>query len=601
MNRYLLMLLDIILLFISLISALFLVNQNLYVLSMPLLIYSVFLILLVKLFVYWLFNMYSSIWEYASIQEVLEVTAATTAASTAALFVIMPFIDVFWLKAVFVDWLLNLILIGGSRLSLRIIFARFEKKKCGNLRPVSTLVYGAGKVGSSIIKELINHPGYNPVGIVDDDRHKKGTKIHGVPVLGNITLLKEIIHERDIQELVIAIPSLNKDRLRETLSSCRSMGCRVKILPGVEDLISGRASIRQARKVSIEDLLGREPVNLNIDEISGYIKDQVVLVTGGGGSIGSELCRQLARFKPQQLVILDICENDPYLLQQELAFKHPNLNTRFIIGSITDRPWVGKVFASFKPDVVFHAAAHKHVPLMEENPHEAVKNNVFGTINVAESASSVRTKAFVLISTDKAVNPENVMGATKRLSEIFIQCINKNSVYTRFTAVRFGNVLGSKGSVIPLFEKQIEWSNTIRITHPEATRYFMTIPEAVQLVIQAGSMAKGGEVFVLDMGKPVKILDLSKDLIRLMNINEEVKTVFTGLRPGEKIHEELFTQNCLLSKTPHRKIFVEQTGIDIDMAELHTQLENLKTACLNNSDDLLKILQKIIPAFKPQY
>ncbi|MDF2523987.1 MAG: putative nucleoside-diphosphate sugar epimerase, partial [Clostridiales bacterium] len=386
--------------------------------------------------------------------------------------------------------------------------------------------------------------------------------------------------------------------INDIYNECSKTDCKVKILPSVSQLIDESVTIQKIRDVSIEDLLGRDAINLDIGEISSYIENQVVLVTGGGGSIGSELCRQIASFNPKHLVILDNYENNAYEIQNELLYKYPDLKLDTVIASVREKMRLENIFREYRPDVIFHAAAHKHVPLMEENPTEAVKNNVFGTLNVAECADKFKAKKFVLISTDKAVNPTNIMGATKRIAEMIIQAINRHSK-TEFVAVRFGNVLGSNGSVIPLFKKQIEQGGPVTVTHPEITRFFMTIPEAVQLVIQAGAMAKGGEIFVLDMGQPVKIYDLARKLIKLSGFepDEDIKIEFTGLRPGEKLYEELLLEEEGLQKTKNDKIYVAQP-VFTDLAMLKREIDCLKDMIQSNSDGVKDYIQMLVPTYK---
>lgn len=598
MDRYLkkliLVIIDVILIIFAFIFSTLLAEHGFIVLSFLGFAKILFWIVIIKISTYVIFNLYSSMWRYASIQEITEVFSATLTASALSLLFFYPYFNFLWIKIIIIDWLLNLHLIGGIRFGYRIIINYNKKNSYRNVKKV--IVYGAGKIGASIVKELLEHPEYEPVIIIDDDINKNKTRIHGIPVIHSAALSKELLFKKDVKEIIIAIPSLNKFKLRQIFNLYKSLGCKVKTLPGVNDLISGKVSIKQIRNVNLEDLLGREPVDLNIEKISEYIENQVVLVTGGAGSIGSELCRQLLKFNPQKLIVLDINENDSFMLQQELLYKFSMHKLSFLIGSITDKLWIEKVFNTYKPGVVFHAAAHKHVPLMEDNPYEAVKNNILGTLNLARSACQYGVKKFVLISTDKAVNPTSIMGVTKRISEIIVQAMNQ-SLKTKFSIVRFGNVLGSKGSVIPLFEKQLEWSNTIKITHPDAKRYFMTITEAVQLVIQAGAMADGGEVFVLDMGNPINILELAKDLLYLLDLEEDANIEFSGLRPGEKISEELFLNNCTLSSTFHKKIYKEITSVDINIGELAKCLEKLELACLEERENFFEILKEIVPEF----
>jgi len=452
---------------------------------------------LIKLVIFYAFGMYKNLWRYASIGEVFQIVTTTFVANTGIITYMVLTQQMLPRSIYLLAFMLDTIFIGGIRLSVRAtrnmkennIFRKKDYKKI--------LIIGAGQAGAVVIKELKNHDNLNskPVGVIDDDGSKLGARINGVPVLGDRYNIKKVAEAKQIDEIIIAIPSASKKEIKEVVEECSKTKCKLKIVPGIYELIDGQVSIKKIREVEIEDLLGREPVKVDLDKISGYVSDKVVLVTGGGGSIGSELCRQISSFKPSRLIILDIYENNAYDIQNELLRKHPELQLDVLIASVRDKARLDEIFRTYLPQVVFHAAAHKHVPLMEKNPQEAIKNNVFGTKNVAECANEYGTEKFVLISTDKAVNPTNIMGATKRVAEMIIQSMNVNSK-TEFVAVRFGNVLGSNGSVIPLFKKQIAVGGPVTVTHPEVTRYFMTIPEAVQLVIEAGAMAKGGEIFV---------------------------------------------------------------------------------------------------------
>lgn len=515
------------------------------------------LLSLLAICVFYTLGMYNNMWQYASVYELGLILVSVAAYNLIVLgyFYLIP--DTLPRSVFILSFLLHTCMVGGSRLVLRAYaswrFRRFFGKAKANI-----LIIGAGQAASMVIKELNEHPDLGrPVAVIDEDPVKKGLRVHGVPVLGGMDKLKEVVAKYSIDEILVAIPSAPEERVRQILNQCKDTGCKLKRLPGIYNVINGKTTIDQVRNVSIGDLLGRPEISLNLNSISGYLTSQVVLVTGAGGSIGSELCRQIASFKPEILVMLDIYENNLYELQLELKDMYPELKMATLIASIRDVPRINKIFDTYMPHVVFHAAAHKHVPLMEDSPEEAVKNNLIGTINVAEAADRYAAKRFVLISTDKAVNPTNVMGATKRMAEIAIQQINKRSK-TEYTAVRFGNVLGSNGSVIPIFKDQIAKGGPVKITHPDITRYFMTIPEAVQLVLQAGSMAQGGEVFVLDMGEPVKIVDLAKDLIRLSGYRPEIdiRLEYIGLRPGEKMFEELNLDCECTDKTSHDKIFV---------------------------------------------
>ena len=437
------------------------------------------------------------------------------------------------------------------------------------------------------------------VGLIDDDKQKLGTYIDGVRVLGNRHDIKKIVKEKDVEEIIIAIANLEKKILKELINECKDLKVKVKIMPGLNEIIDGKFSVESIRDVDVNDLLGRETVKLDYSGIADYLQEKIVLVTGGGGSIGSELCRQIVRFNPKQLIIFDIYENNAYEIQMELKRNYPELNLVTLIGSVRDKVRLEHVFNKYRPNVVFHAAAHKHVPLMEDSPCEAIKNNVAGTLNVAEVSSKYKVERFVLISTDKAVNPTNVMGASKRLCEMIIQAINKES-NTDFVAVRFGNVLGSNGSVVPLFKKQIAKGGPVTLTHKEITRFFMTIPEAAQLVLQAGVYAKGGEIFVLDMGEPVKIYDLAENLIKLSGFepNKDIKIEVTGLRPGEKLYEELLMDEEGLKNTAHEKIFIGKPGT-FDLTKLKQSISKLMN--ISTDDDMGQLrntLKHIVPTYK---
>lgn len=512
----------------------------------------------VALLVFASFNLYSNLWQYASIYEIINIVMAVS------LFTLIGW--VFFLfapgnlpRSIYVMvWYMLLISVGGIRLIRRLhypwrhIFTRHYGKINNNL-----LIIGAGQAGSMVIKELFDHPELGcPVAILDENPLKTGCRIHGVPVVGTMQDLDKTVKKLRVNEILVAIPSAPETDICRILNQCKETGCKLKRLPGIFLLIDSKISIRQVRDVNIADLLGRPEVALDMDSICSYIKGQVVLVSGAGGSIGSELCRQIAGFAPRQLIMLDNYENNLYQLQLELLHIYPKLQLHTLIGSVQDEVRIDSILVKYMPEVIFHAAAHKHVPLMEDSPSEAIKNNIFGTLNVAKAADRHNVKKFIFISTDKAVNPTSVMGASKRVAEIAIQQINKRSK-TQFASVRFGNVLGSNGSVISIFQKQIARGGPVTVTHPEITRYFMTIPEAVQLVIQAGALAVGGEVFILDMGEPVKILDLAKDLIALSGYNEnDIEITFTGLRPGEKMYEELLLDAEIADKTSHEKIFI---------------------------------------------
>ena len=487
----------------------------------------------------------------------------------------------------------------GIRLSYRVVISLFgnHSKKAAK----RIMIVGAGTSGSVILKEMTTSSLVNGcvVCFVDDDKNKAGKFLNGVPVAGNRNDIPRLAEEYKIDEIYIAIPSASAKERKAIIEICRETGCQVKILPGIYQLINGEVSVAKLRNVEIEDLLGRDPIRVNLDEIMGYVSGKVVLVTGGGGSIGSELCRQVASHNPKQLIIFDIYENNAYDIQLELKEKYPDLDLVVLIGSVRNTHRIETVFEKYRPDIVYHAAAHKHVPLMEDSPNEAIKNNVFGTYKTAKAADKYGTSRFVLISTDKAVNPTNIMGASKRMCEMVVQMMNARSK-TDFVAVRFGNVLGSNGSVIPLFKKQIEQGGPVTVTHPDIIRYFMTIPEAVSLVLQAGAYAKGGEIFVLDMGEPMKILDLAKNLIRLSGYTPDVDIpiVFTGLRPGEKLYEELLMNEEGMQDTPNKLIHIGKP-IEFDMERFEGQLEELYVTANEDGDGIREDVMRIVGTYHP--
>ena len=506
------------------------------------------------------FNLYWRDWEYASVYEVITVVKCVSATVIVSTISGLAFFDtkVTW-QFLIVCWLLLVISIGGVRLSMRVFREFFaDSSVMENAKP--TLIVGAGAAGTLLVRQMLMHPAMrmDPIAFVDDDPEKLRKDIYGVRILGAIKDIERIVDTMGITKVVIAMPSLPIKKLNEVYDVARKTGAECVILPNIDDVMSGNLHVQQLRNVEIEDLLGRDPVQLDQTMIEKQLRGKKILVTGAGGSIGSEICRQVAKFKPKEIVILGHGENSIYQLNMELVGKYSqHFTITPVIADVQDRKRIFEVMDKYKPDVVYHAAAHKHVPLMELNPREAVKNNILGTRNVAEAASHARVKAFVMVSTDKAVNPPNIMGATKRLCEMIVQDMATRSEYTKFVAVRFGNVLGSRGSVIPLFKKQIAEGGPITVTHPDIVRYFMTIPEAAQLVIQAGSLARGGEIFVLDMGQPVKIVDLAKNLIRLSGYDEgDIEIKFTGLRPGEKMYEELLNEGEVNPKQVFPKIHI---------------------------------------------
>ena len=505
-------------------------------------------------------NLYWRDWEYASVYEVITVVKCVSAAV-----IVSTIAGIVWFKTlvtwqfVVVLWLLLVCAIGGVRLSMRIFREYFvDNVVMENAKP--TLIVGAGAAGTLLVRQMLMHPKMRmmPVAFVDDDSEKQRKDIYGVRILGTTKDIEKIVQQMGITKVVIAMPSLPNKKLNEVYDLARKTGAECVILPNIDEVMSGNLHVQQLRNVEIEDLLGRDPVELDQTLIEKQLRGKRILVTGAGGSIGSEICRQVSSFRPKELIILGHGENSIYQLNMELLGKYAeHFRITPVIADVQDRKRIFEVMEKYRPDVVYHAAAHKHVPLMEINPREAVKNNILGTRNVAEAANHAKVKTFVMISTDKAVNPPNIMGATKRLCEMIVQDMATKSESTKYVAVRFGNVLGSRGSVIPLFKKQIAKGGPITVTHPDIVRYFMTIPEAAQLVIQAGSLARGGEIFVLDMGKPVRIVDLAKNLIRLSGYSEDdIEIKFTGLRPGEKMYEELLNEGEINPKQIFPKIHI---------------------------------------------
>ena len=464
------------------------------------------------------------------------------------------------------------------------------------------MIVGAGMAGSTILNEIKGSEKlYGDVlAFVDDNPNKQGRIINGIKIEGGREDIPALVEKYDIDEIYVALPSAKTKDRRDIINICQETGAKVKTLPAIYQLVNGEVSVSKLREVSVEDLLGRDQIQYNVDEVAAYIKGKVVLVTGGGGSIGSELCRQIIKQDPKMLVVLDIYENTAYDLQQELKYHYPDKDMRFVIGSVRDLHRLDVIFEKYHPQLVFHAAAHKHVPLMEHSPNEAIKNNVFGTYNVALTAEKYEVEKFVLISTDKAVNPTNIMGASKRICEMIIQTMAKYSK-TTFVAVRFGNVLGSHGSVIPLFEKQIKAGGPVTVTHPDIIRFFMTIPEAVGLVLQAGAYAKGGEIFVLDMGEPMKILDLAKNMIRMSGFipDEDIKIEFTGLRPGEKLYEEVLMDEEGLTDTANEMIHIGKP-IALNEEVFFEQLRELREATRKDLPTIKKVVADIVPTYTPQ-
>ena len=487
-----------------------------------------------------------------------------------------------------------------TRFSYRIM--RGMRHKAQNRKNgTRVMIIGAGDAGNTVIKEIVNSS-FSTMTIkciIDDDEHKWGRFIQGIKIVGGRDRIVEYAALYGIDEIFIAIPSANRATMKALVEICKETSCKLRTLPGIYQLVNGEVNVSKLRDVDVEDLLGRDPIKVDLDSILNYVRNQVIMVTGGGGSIGSELCRQIAGHKPARLIIVDIYENNAYEIQQELKQRYPKLDLVVLIASVRNTNRINSIMREYRPDIIYHAAAHKHVPLMEVSPNEAIKNNVFGTWKTAQAAVQNGVKKFVMISTDKAVNPTNIMGASKRICEMIIQTYNRH-YETEFVAVRFGNVLGSNGSVIPLFKKQIAAGGPVTVTHPDIIRYFMTISEAVSLVLQAGVYAKGGEIFVLDMGEPVKILDLAKNLIRLSGykVDEDIRIEFTGLRPGEKLYEEMLMREEGLTDTANKLIHIGRP-IEFDETLFYVQLNNLKHAVENECEDVRSLIQEIVPTYVP--
>lgn len=544
------------------------------------------------------FKLYSTIWQYASISDAFRLGAAV--GIYAVYLSVAAAISVELTKEwVIISIFFYLFLLGGSRFIYKLYSTLdgLNKTRKNKGKQKTALIIGAGYTGSMLVKEMRYSDKLNvtPVAILDDDEVKIGKNLHGVKVVGKIEEVEKYVNRYDVDEVIIAIPSATKEQSKRILEYCGSLKSELKIVPSLYG--DNKIAYSTLKKVSITDLLGREQIKVNLDEIMGYIENKVVLVTGGGGSIGSELCRQIAGHNPARLIILDIYENNAYSIQQELLRHRPNLNLTVLIASVRNAKRIDKIFEKYRPQIVFHAAAHKHVPLMEESPNEAVKNNVGGTFNVADAAGRFGTQKFILISTDKAVNPTNVMGASKRICEMIVQAMDKK-YDTEYAAVRFGNVLGSNGSVIPLFEKQIAEGGPVTVTHKDIVRYFMTIPEAVSLVLQAGAYAKGGEIFVLDMGEQVKIYDLAIKMIKLSGLEpfKDIDIKVTGLRPGEKLYEERLMAEEGLKKTANDLISI---GKPLEISkDLFENIKKIEECAYNETDNIKDLVHDVVPTYK---
>lgn len=544
---------------------------------------------------------YHSLWQFASLIELKNILFGTLL-STAANIIISMVADCLGPASVYLIYFMILtLLIGASRISYRFIRLYHQKSLAIYRRHAkkNIMIVGAGEAGEKILREVTvsTHVNKAVKCFIDDDLNKKGTSIHGVPIVGNRYDILTNVQKYGIDEIFVALPSVDDKEISAILNICKDTKCKLKRLPGIYQFINDEVILNKLKDVEVQDLLGRDPIKVNLNEIMSYVTNKVVMVTGGGGSIGSELCRQIAERGPRQLIIVDIYENNAYNIQLELKRKYPKLNLETMIASVRDANKVDDLFKVFHPDIVYHAAAHKHVPLMEDSPHESIKNNVFGTLNVVRACDKYYAKKFILISTDKAVNPTNIMGASKRLCEMIVQTYDKKS-RTEYVAVRFGNVLGSNGSVIPLFKEQIKNGGPVTVTHPDIIRYFMTIPEAVSLVLQAGAYARGGEIFVLDMGEPVKILDMARNLIKLSGFEPDVdiKIEFTGLRPGEKLYEEMLMKEEGMRTTPNKLIHIGKP-LEFDTEVFIKELAELYQIAYNEDSDIRQAVAKIVKTY----
>ncbi|WP_252501995.1 nucleoside-diphosphate sugar epimerase/dehydratase [Sporosarcina sp. Marseille-Q4943] len=570
-----LFLLDSLIVFLSIFLGYYILRPDIVIIQDGIILMSALTIQIAHHLIAWHYGLYRKVWSYASIGELKAIFKSVTYTIAVVVIAQLVFTRDVNARALFLTWMLHILLIGGSRLSWRLTRDTFRKKDEQGM--TRTMIIGAGQAGTMVARQLMNNPesGMKPVLFLDDDRMKKGLELYGIKIMGGTDYLEEKVKDNHIEKIVIAIPSMPKQEMTGLMKRCVATGVRTQMIPRIEDLMTGKVSVNDMRDVKTEDLLGRDEVQLDMKAIKEKLTDKTILVTGAGGSIGSEICRQVAAFKPKSLILLGHGESSIYNIDMELRQKvSPETTLIPIIADVQDRDRIFDIMAEYKPDVIYHAAAHKHVPLMEANPMEAVKNNIFGTKNVAEAADTFAVSHFVLVSTDKAVNPPNIMGATKRFAEMIVQNLAKNSK-TKYAAVRFGNVLGSRGSVVPLFKKQIAAGGPVTVTDTRMTRYFMTIPEASRLVIQAGTLASGGEVFVLDMGDPVKIVDLAKNLIRLSGYREdEIEIKFSGIRPGEKLFEELLNESERQSEYVYPKIYVGK-ATPISELEMEYVLEKL--------------------------
>ena len=578
-------------------------------------------------------RLYQSIWRYASLPELVRIFSASLIGAIEMIIVTLLFFIRMPISYYFIGWMLMFGALAVSRFGHRAMCMIYRGRSKEAKKGKRVMIIGAGDAGKQLLDEMqrSRHLNVQVKCIIDDDISKHGKYILDIPIIGGRADIMAAAHKYEINQIVLAIPTLTTKERKDILSICKETGCELMSVPGIYQLVTGEVSVSSLKKVSVEDLLGRDPIQVNIDEILGYVKGKVILVTGGGGSIGSELCRQIAAHQPKKLIIFDIYENNAYEIEQELKRKHPELDLLTLIGSVRDTKRINKVFGEHKPQIVYHAAAHKHVPLMETSPNESIKNNVIGTYKTALAAKYNGCERFVLISTDKAVNPTNIMGASKRLCEMVVQTLDRvgkmqaegslikepvlgvhtdemkdmllekqviSKRPTEFVAVRFGNVLGSNGSVIPLFKKQIEEGGPVTVTHPDIIRYFMTIPEAVSLVLQAGAYAKGGEIFILDMGDPVKIDDLARNLIKLSGLipDVDIDVKYTGLRPGEKLYEEKLMAEEGMLKTANKLIHIAKP-IELNVEKFFKDIQQLYQLCYDNSENIREAVVDMVDTY----
>ncbi len=573
-------------------------------------------------------KLYRSVWRYASLPELMRIFWASLIGAAVQIAGTLLFLQRMPISYYFIGWMLMFAALAVSRFGYRALHMLYRGRSRGNRPGKNVMVIGAGEAGKQLLDEMLRSNRLNAQVkcFIDDDPSKQGKYIGDIPIAGGRTEILSAAHKYEIDQIILAIPSLNTKQRRDILTICKETGCELMSVPGIYQLVTGEVSVSSLKKVSVEDLLGRDPIKVNMDEILGYVQGKVIMVTGGGGSIGSELCRQIAAHEPKKLIIFDIYENNAYEIEQELRRKYPSLDLLALIGSVRDARRINQVFETYQPQIVYHAAAHKHVPLMETSPNESIKNNVIGTYKTALAAKQNGCERFVLISTDKAVNPTNIMGASKRLCEMVVQTLDrvgklqaagaeiKEPVLgvhtlkqkekqpvkkpTEFVAVRFGNVLGSNGSVIPLFKKQIEAGGPVTVTHPDIIRYFMTIPEAVSLVLQAGAYAKGGEIFILDMGEPVKIDDLARNLIKLSGMipDVDIDIKYTGLRPGEKLYEEKLMAEEGMQKTANELIHIAKP-IELDIEQFFTDIQELYRLSYDNSEEIREAVGKMVDTY----